>query len=1182
MAAVLGDKKSGREIQELMQKAKENRFSKGDVKAQFQLGNIFNEGRGVEKDLKQAAEWFLKAAKQSDAEAQYRIGLMYANGEGVEQNLKDATVWLQKAAKQNHITAQFTLPAIRGDAQSQYVLGWKYMKGDGVPQDYKIASEWLQKAAAQSSKSTIAAENANRALKEIRELTKEMSKESTKTETRGTISSEALEENKESSKNPASIPPVEPKTALQILIKQAKGPLVGNGDPEAQYKLGLSFVNGERGLPKNIKQAVYWCRKAAKQGHKDAQYLLGHEYVSKQFDHKDSGSLVKAKEAIDWLQKAAEQKHAGAQYDLGSLHKIGCKEADCEINPDDKTACEFWQQSAEAGNSDAQCSLGDAYYSGQGVIVDYEIALEWYRKAVEQGHAKAKVEFEKHSEIIKLLKEAKSGDAKGQYNLGQAYGRENKDKQAVAWYQKSASQGYAPAQYRLGNAYFRGQGVIVNYEIALQWYRKAVEQGHAGAQAALGEAYALGLGVMEDKKTALAWYQKAVMQPDADAQYEFGKACENGWLNSTAERNYCENGFLSSTGLRNYSEAFRSYYRASNLGHAGAKKLITEFEERSKCENLGSLQTTFALAQFENLIGTHYKLPYNLPTITKSTEEIQEKLETKKAAESLTPVSVLLPLVPSEVSTPVENEKATKLEEAQKVVSTGVEPLSIPSPVHTQVVESLTTPPIEKQKIEEQVSVSLVTAMTEPTTTSTETKVSQEAVMLTPELLQFITSLKTILTPEAQQQLTLLSKDELRVFQDWTGKIANLEASLVEAQSKLALDADSKREQEYIDANLKLKNYQQRLEAELNRFILCYYLAPAGIFKLDDNKKDLVISAIGGIPMAGQYLKILTTALSAANKKYRLYQINKLSELFSSVDEMSKIIRTFTQRLTLIREETILQQKEVHHKGVDRLKGFYQMVKEALEHQKKDLAKSDKTGVTLPVEDKLAVLDCAYLLQQIMSGKVPIDKSKDIPAQFITVHRRGKPDKQSITTPTFIHSMSSVSVSATAQTMITPVAVAHLHAPTQERAPSSEVDVEELIQKIKELSEKLDRVEKQQSPKPGPKEVGDIDAVAYVTPESATALRVSDSVSYKEFHALKQHVSLVTQVAAGASEKADIVSEAVYVLQDRAKIDRRKTGGKRIQLIQYEAFEESRKRDAAEAEKAKAMAKKSKGIEALM
>ena len=424
----------------------------------------------------------------------------------------------------------------------------------------------------------------------------------------------------------------------------------------------------------------------------------------------------------------------------------------------------------------------------------------------------------------------------------------------------------------------------------------------------------------------------------------------------------------------------------------------------------------------------------------------------------MTPLSTAIPVVLSTVSTPVEKEKATKLEEALQVVSTGAGgPLSIPTPVQaqSQAVESLTTPPIEKQKIVEQASVPLVTAMKAPTTTSTETKVSQEAVMLTPELLQFITSLKTILTPEVQQQLQKLSKEELRVFQEWTGKIANLEASMVEAQSKLALEADSKREQEYIDANLKLKNYQQRLEAELNRFILCYYLAPAGIFKLDDNKKDLVISAIGGIPMAGQYLKILTTALSAANKKYRLYQINKLSELFTSVDEISKIIRAFTQRLTLAKEEAILQQKEVHYEGIDRLKGFYQMVKEALEHQKKELAKSDKTGVTLPAEDKLAVLDCAYLLQQIMSGKASIDKSKDIPAQFITIIT-GEPYKaRVILKPTFIHSVSSVSVGTTAQ-VITPVAVAHLHAPTQERVPSSEVDVKELMQKIRELSEKLD------------------------------------------------------------------------------------------------------------------------------
>ncbi|WP_304666925.1 tetratricopeptide repeat protein, partial [Neisseria bergeri] len=58
--------------------------------------------------------------------------------------------------------------------------------------------------------------------------------------------------------------------------------------------------------------------------------------------------------------------------------------------------------------------------------------------------------------------------------------------QAVQWYRKAAEQGYAGAQVNLGLMYEQGQGVRQDYAQAVQWYRKAAEQGYAGAQVNLG------------------------------------------------------------------------------------------------------------------------------------------------------------------------------------------------------------------------------------------------------------------------------------------------------------------------------------------------------------------------------------------------------------------------------------------------------------------------------------------------------------------------------------------------------------------------------------------------------------------------------------------------------------------------------------------------------------------------
>ena len=46
-------------------------------------------------------------------------------------------------------------------------------------------------------------------------------------------------------------------------------------------------------------------------------------------------------------------------------------------------------QAAEQGNATAQYNLGVMYDNGQGVRQDDAQAVQWYRKAAEQGHAKA-------------------------------------------------------------------------------------------------------------------------------------------------------------------------------------------------------------------------------------------------------------------------------------------------------------------------------------------------------------------------------------------------------------------------------------------------------------------------------------------------------------------------------------------------------------------------------------------------------------------------------------------------------------------------------------------------------------------------------------------------------------------------------------------------------------------------
>jgi len=53
---------------------------------------------------------------------------------------------------------------------------------------------------------------------------------------------------------------------------------------------------------------------------------------------------------------------------------------------------------------------------------------------------------------------------------------------ALEWWRKAADQGHADAQYNIGVCYDHGTGVEQSSATALEWWRKAAAQGHAAAQ----------------------------------------------------------------------------------------------------------------------------------------------------------------------------------------------------------------------------------------------------------------------------------------------------------------------------------------------------------------------------------------------------------------------------------------------------------------------------------------------------------------------------------------------------------------------------------------------------------------------------------------------------------------------------------------------------------------------------
>lgn len=185
---------------------------------------------------------------------------------------------------------------------------------------------------------------------------------------------------------------------------------------DAHFYLGLAYYRGV-GVPAAdpVPAADCW-RKAAEQGHAQAQNNLGRLC-------EETGGDQYA-EAIFWYAEAAEQGYFLAQFNLGVLYELGRG-----VSQDCALAAAWYRKAAEQGYAVAQFNLGGMFRLGRGVRQNYAQAAAWYRKAAEQGLAEA------------------------QYNLGAmctlGQGMPRNLAQAAVWFRRAAALGDELAQQAL-------------------------------------------------------------------------------------------------------------------------------------------------------------------------------------------------------------------------------------------------------------------------------------------------------------------------------------------------------------------------------------------------------------------------------------------------------------------------------------------------------------------------------------------------------------------------------------------------------------------------------------------------------------------------------------------------------------------------------------------------------------
>lgn len=228
------------------------------------------------QNFESAVVWYKKAAEKGCIPAQNNLGGMYKDGIGVEQNPSEAIRWL-------------TPPAEKGVSEAQFNLG-VILKGN--IHDYTQAFRWLNKAARQ-------------------------------------------------------------------------------GNLDAMAQVALMYLDGQ-GREKNYKKGIGLFKKAADKGHSQAQFFLGLGFVQGCW-----GLDLDYRKAFEWFSKATEQGNALAECELAKLYRQGYG-----VEQDTSKAVEYLFSSACKGDCGAALELGDIYQSAESEDELFQIlAYAWWQIA---------------------------------------------------------------------------------------------------------------------------------------------------------------------------------------------------------------------------------------------------------------------------------------------------------------------------------------------------------------------------------------------------------------------------------------------------------------------------------------------------------------------------------------------------------------------------------------------------------------------------------------------------------------------------------------------------------------------------------------------------------------------------------------------------------------------------------
>ena len=210
------------------------------------------------------------------------------------------------------------------------------------------------------------------------------------------------------------------------------------------------------------------------------------------------------------------------------------------------TAFELFLQLSQAGDAEAQTSLGFMYQNAQGCVKDEKKALQLYTVAAEALQPYALFN------LAILYAGGLGGVSHDQFKAHELFMR-------------AAEREVLPAMYEVALMLERGLGCLQNFSEAAFWYEEGAKRGSLECFNNLGVLYKEGHGVEQNEAKCFICFSRAAEGDLAEGLYNLGLLYDQGIgceTNNDMALDYCR--------------------KAAYKGHEKAKEIIKGLQEDGK------------------------------------------------------------------------------------------------------------------------------------------------------------------------------------------------------------------------------------------------------------------------------------------------------------------------------------------------------------------------------------------------------------------------------------------------------------------------------------------------------------------------------------------------------------------------------------------------------------------------